>query len=209
MRIGATALAFFIAATAVHPAFSATSAYTVLDFDRGCQPVGGPLSQEDEDMGSQSLLCDGYKDYPVRYDQGDERTTVHYGDLSKATTETGWESFAGFNSAVEKFEWRLDDKGVPFAAIHRFLISSGEQDSPGIKASSSGQVLVISKVSQPKGPAGCVVGLVDALANADANDLAREIADQLAPGFSCGKDKAVYHGKRGDKSSDFTAYFGE
>jgi hypothetical protein len=39
--------------------------------------------------------------------------------------------------------------------------------------------------------------------------MARDIADQTASTFKCGKDTAVYHGKRGDKTSDFTASFTE
>ncbi len=209
MHIGVTVIALLVTAATVDPAFSATSIYTTLDFGKGCESVGGPPTQEDEDLGNRSFLCSGYRDYPVEYDQSDERTTVHYGNPAAVTTARAWESFDSFNTAVDTFEWRVDDRGVPFAAIHRFLISSGEQDSPGIEASRSGQVLVISKVGQPGGPAGCVVGLVDALANAGANDMAREIADALAPKFSCGRDEAVYHGKRGGKSSNFTANFGK
>ena len=39
------------------------------------------------------------------------------------------------------------------------------------------------------------MGYVDALANANANDLAREIADKHARAFECGKDKPVILGK--------------
>ncbi len=41
----------------------------------------------------------------------------------------------------------------------------------------------------------CHVGYVDALANANANDLAREIADKHARAVVCGKDKPVRLGK--------------
>ena len=39
------------------------------------------------------------------------------------------------------------------------------------------------------------MGYVDALANANANNLAREIADKHARAFECGKDKPVILGK--------------
>ena len=44
------------------------------------------------------------------------------------------------------------------------------------------------------GPGGvCHVGYVDARAHAaNANELAQQIADQLARGFKCGKDEAVW-----------------
>jgi hypothetical protein len=41
----------------------------------------------------------------------------------------------------------------------------------------------------------CHVGYVDALANVNANELAREIADKHARDFICGKDKPVVLGK--------------
>jgi len=69
-------------------------------------------------------------------------------------------------------------------------------------------VLVISKVGQPDDRSGCVAGLVDALANPDANALARKVADEVAPSFVCEKDTAVYHGTRGERATDFQAYFG-
>jgi hypothetical protein len=92
------------------------------------------------------------------------------------------------------------------------MLSTGEEEpepGSGVKGPVRGQVLVISKVGQPDGPAGCVVALVDALENADANVMARKLADQLAPAFKCGQDKAVYHGKRGKKAADFEAYFSQ
>lgn len=141
------------------------------------------------------------------YDANDERITVHYGDPATATTARGWESFAPFNDVADTVEWRLDARGKPFAAIQRFLISTGDEMPGSAKAQVKGQVLVISKIGQPQEASGCVAGLVDALSNVDANDLARRIADDLAPGFACGRDKAVYHGKRGDKAADFNAYF--
>ena len=202
MRIIVAALIGIVASAATQPAFAATSVYTTLDFDKGCERVGDPPSQEDEDLGVLSLVCRGYKGYLVEYEQGDERTTVHYG-APFTTTVRAWESFAAFNTAAGKVEWRLDDKGVPFAAIHRFSIASGEQDSPAIKAPISGQVLVVSRVGQPNEPSGCAVGLVDALTNVDANELARKIADEQALKFRCGKDKPVYYGKRSQKASDF------
>ncbi|MDB5522674.1 MAG: hypothetical protein JWM58_437 [Rhizobium sp.] len=188
---------------------AAESAYTTLNFDdSSCRQIGDAPTEEDISLGVVRLLCPGHRDYPVEYNSGDERTSVHYGDPSTATTESVWESFSPFNSVADKFEWRIEN-GVPFAAIHRFMISTGEEEpAPGTaRGPVKGQVLVVSKVGQPGQPSGCVVGLVDALANPDANELARKIADELARGFQCGRDKAVYHGKRGDKSADLQTNF--
>jgi hypothetical protein len=211
MRIAATTIIVLTAMAAASPSIAAESAYTTLNFQDGsCKPLGAPPTQEDEDLGSASLLCPGLKGYPVQFDSDDDRESVHYGDPAKSTSKAAWESFLPFNSMSDKFEWRLEH-GVPFAAIHRFTISTGEEEpAPGKgKGPVKGQVLVISKVGQPGRPAGCVVGLVDALANAEANQLARKVADEMALHFRCGEDKAVYHGKRGAKAAEFNAYFGE
>jgi len=204
MHLSAFAILLLTALSMTGEAMAADSAYTVLDVDNGsCKPVGEAPTQEDIDLGVMSVVCPGYKAYPVEYHTDDERTTVHYGDPATTTTASAWESFSPFNSAAEKIEWRIDAKDGPFAAIHRFYVGSGGEDGKEPR----GEVLVISKVGQPGGRAGCVVGLVDALANKDANAMAREIADRLAPGFACGKDKADYHGRRGDKAAEFQTYF--
>jgi hypothetical protein len=208
MRIVLAAIAVLTALPA-QPALAIESAYTELNFDNGsCKRTDGPPTQEEEDLGVASLICPGLQGYPVQFNSDDERETVHYGDPAKATTDTAWESFLPFNHMADKFEWRLE-RGVPFAAIHRFMLSTGDEVPGSASAPVKGQVLVISKVGQPGGPGGCVIGLVDALENVDANELARKVADEIAPGFKCGKDKPVYHGKRGEKAADFHSYFDE
>jgi hypothetical protein len=212
MHFRAAAFGLLMALPAAHHASAAESVYTNLNFsDDSCKPVNPVVTKEDEEMGVVAVTCPGYKGYSVQFDSNDERESVHYGDPATATTGTAWESFAPFNSIVDKVEWRLEG-GVPFAAIQRFMISTGEEEpapSSTDKRPIKGQVLVVSKVGQPDGPSGCVVGLVDALANPDANDLARNIADTLARSFRCGQNKAAYHGKRGDKAADLQANFGE
>ena len=189
---------------------AAESVYTVLNFDdNSCKPTGPAATKEDDEMGVASLICPGFKNYPVQYESGDERESVHYGDPAEATTNSAWESFASFNSVTDKIEWRIDGKGLPFAAIHRYRVLTQDEERTSAAEPYKGEVLVISKVGQPAGPSGCVIGLVDGLENADADDLARQVADTLASGFKCGQDKAVYHGKRGDKAADFETYFSE
>ncbi len=60
-----------------------------------------------------------------------------------------------------------------------------------------GQVLVVSTVANDDTEQSCIVGMVDARANKNANVLAREIADDIAPTFHCGSGKAIYHGAVG------------
>ena len=53
----------------------------------------------------------------------------------------------------------------------------------------------MSKVGQPGIVDACVVGYVDALANPQANDLARQVADTMADGFACRVDVPDFHGE--------------
>ena len=206
-RLAVASAVLLISAT---PGLTATSVYTDLPFENNnCKPVG-PVAAEDEPEGaSVSMVCPGYKSYDVYYKDGDGRISIHYGSLSQDIIDTAWESFGPFNSVSEKIEWRLDESGKPFAAIHRYTIANFNPDTGMAEDALRGQVLVISRVGQPEDKSGCFVGLVDALANKDANELARKVADDLAPGFRCKTDTAVYHGARGPNSPDFTAYFGD
>ena len=99
-----------------------------------------------------------------------------------------------------RIEWRVGADGRPVAAIQRFFAG----DKPD-----QGQMLVISKVGQPGEEEGCPVGYVDALANPDANDLARNIADTIAASFECGKATPEYHGAKGDKAGSPMIFHGK
>ncbi|MNU05546.1 hypothetical protein D3C72_2503900 [compost metagenome] len=59
-------------------------------------------------------------------------------------------------------------------------------------------------MAQPEGGLSCVVGYVDALSNANANELARTVADNEARDFACGVQEAMWEGKRGEKTSEPT-----
>jgi hypothetical protein len=112
-----------------------------------------------------------------------------------ATEIAARETLTPFNDFYKGvIEWRLekqDGKARPFAAIARWNVARAA-DNLGKNGKVSGRVLVVTRL----GPgAVCHVGYVDALANANANDLAREIADKHARPFECGKDKPVILGE--------------
>lgn len=86
-------------------------------------------------------------------------------------------------------EWRLAD-GMPFAGIVRYRLPA---DSDG----SVRDVLAVLKVSEASRP-GCLVALVDLTVNPDGRAMARQLADDRAPGFSCGADVARFNGIRSD-----------
>ncbi|HWA17780.1 MAG TPA: hypothetical protein VG757_02185 [Devosia sp.] len=149
----------------------AQSAYTDVDFAQ-CTLITS------DEMGG-TFACPGYKGIPVMIGEGDLRMFVSFG-LTSTTEPAAQQTLPPFNHLGPKIEWRLrpDDEGtlVPFATILRWYTQREEGDGEG-------QVLV---VTQLKPGATCHIAYVDALANKDANEKARQAADELAGDFACG-----------------------
>ena len=195
------ALAALAAIAVPHSAGAAESVYTDTKLDK-CEDLIKDPTQIESDMGVASYKCAGYKDYPFYFDEEDVRQSTYFGYLSADILRAGGETFSAFNHVGDKIEWRLDDKGVPRATILRYFMEHQNPATNELDKAFYGQILVISRVGQPDDMTGCVTAYVDALANKDANDLARKLADEQAPGFPCGKEKPVFHGKVGKKISE-------
>lgn len=174
---------------------SYSSVYTKLDFKDGCVTIS-----ENEEGAGITLRCKGYLDHPVNYAEGDLRAAVTFGE-QPAGYEAPWQSFGPWNRVSETVEWRL--KGdQPVATILRWFIDNIDPATGSADPSRTGNVLVVSRLAGLDGKPGCMTGLVDARANPDANQIARNIADTVAPGFDCGTDRPQYHGKRGPYAAD-------
>jgi hypothetical protein len=171
------------------------SVYTDLDLD-SCQTLA-------EDPMGVSLKCKGYRNYPVYFKEGDLRQSVFYGRVDQELIDGAFETFSAFNHINTKIEWRLDAAGKPFAAILRWFI-----DNPGPDGASNrksrGEILVVSRVGTATYGGSCMVALVDAKANQDANELARQMADETAADFACGMQEPEWAGKRGNLVSERT-----
>lgn len=189
--------AFVFLVTATFSAQAAESIYTKLNLENGC------VFHSEYEQGA-SAYCTGYKGYPVHFSEGDLRQMVRYGHL--ALLDKQWESFGQFNSVNDTIEWRVDDNGKAYAAILRWFIENAD-DNGDYPDASKGQVLVVSTVADHERPVSCVVGYVDARTNKNANSLARQVADDIARDFICGKDEPNYHGKRGPHAGDPSRYF--
>ncbi|MCP4380631.1 MAG: hypothetical protein GY798_04290 [Hyphomicrobiales bacterium] len=157
---------------------SVTSAYTNIDLATCRQEPVDP----DDPLQSGVWWCAGYGAIPVRVAEGDLRFLVSYG-IDAAGEMAASQTLPAFNHIGQTLEWRLrpeaPDLWSPFATILRFFPDLGDGET--------GQVLVITKL----GGSGqiCHVGYVDALANPQANTLARQIADNVAPLFDCQADQ--------------------
>lgn len=99
-----------------------------------------------------------------------------------------------FNNLGPKLEWRSPNRAgaEPFATIVRYTYQQMSEDG----SYSNGQVLVVSRFRSGE---SCHVGYIDALANASANVMAREVADKYATGGSCPDGAVPVLGRGGDE----------
>ncbi|WP_257169051.1 hypothetical protein [Bradyrhizobium sp. SRS-191] len=185
VRIG---VALLLCWTCLNPAGAEpiASAYTSAA-EKDCRTIGKP----DNDSSTQS--CPGKDGLIVLVNEGDLRQTVSVGrTVGAAAKEPAAQTWFGpFNSAGKTIEWRMAD-GKPFAIIQRWQIA--DNDDQGKKGPKDKPLLVVTRL--PPGPV-CHVAYVDAAANPNANELARQAADESARGFACGKDKVKVIGTRG------------
>lgn len=175
----------FLAGAGPAAAAEISSAYTELDLGRDCAMVAA-AGPDDGDW--QDFACSGWRGYPVLLSTADLRSSVFYG--FPPTGDRPFETFAGFNGAGPRIEWRIEsdgDRSTTFAAIHRWTVDEAE----GRRT----EVLVVAKVGQPEGRQGCTVGLVTATGYPDANEAARKLADERARSFACGTDRPVEIGQ--------------
>ena len=162
-------LAIAALATPAQAAFN--SAYTDLDLD-AC------LVLDADDFGA-SWACPGYKGYPLMVTEGDLRFSLIYGFGAKAGDG---QTLPPFNRLGEKLEWRLSNdlgRWMPVATIVRYHTADPETGED------KGQVLVVTQLVEGN---SCHIAYVDARANANANELAREAADK-AGDFDCASDE--------------------
>lgn len=162
---------------------SITSTYSDLNLETDCKFIGN----------SGTARCTGYNEYPVHFAEGDLRQMVQFGFVEKPFEQ--WQSFSEFNRVHKVVEWRLNGQ-TPYAAILRWFIENADPNTGTPSKAYEGQILVVSTVGTDNYPESCVVGYVDARANKGANELAHQVADNLAPNFRCGVDRPQYHGKK-------------
>jgi hypothetical protein len=144
--------------------------------------------------GSTTQVCPGKSGLVVVISEDDLRQTVSVGAnraaASKEPAAEAW--FAPFNSTSPTVEWRAVD-GKPFAIIQRWLIADNDAlDKAGSPISKP--MLAVTRL--PPGPV-CHVAYIDGQANRNANELARQAADEFARDFKCGKDEVKVIGERG------------
>jgi len=187
--VPAAAALFAAAFGLISPANAQTfsSSYTSTA-PKDCRTIGKP------ENGSTTQVCPGKSGLVVVISEDDLRQTVSVGpDRAAASKEPAAETwFAPFNSTANTVEWRAVD-GKPFAIIQRWLIAdNNDPDKAGSPISKP--VLAVTRL--PPGPV-CHVAYIDGQANRNANELARQAADEFARDFKCGKDEVKVIGEKG------------
>jgi hypothetical protein len=187
--VPAAAALFAAAFGLISPANAQTfsSSYTSTA-PKDCRTIGKP------ENGSTTQVCPGKSGLVVVISEDDLRQTVSVGpDRAAASKEPAAEAwFAPFNSTANTVEWRAVD-GKPFAIIQRWLIAdNNDMDKAGTPISKP--VLAVTRL--PPGPV-CHVAYIDGQANRNANELARQAADEFARDFKCGKDEVKVVGEKG------------
>jgi hypothetical protein len=187
--VPAAAALFAAAFGLISPASAQTfsSSYTS-SAEKDCRTIGKP-----KDV-STKQVCPGKSGLVVVVSEDDLRQTVSVGpNPAAAAKEPAAEaSFAPFNSTAPTVEWRAVD-GKPFAIIQRWLIAdNNDTDKAGSPISKP--MLAVTRL--PPGSV-CHVAYIDGQANRNANELARQAADEFARDFKCGKDEVKVIGEKG------------
>jgi len=167
-----------ITAAFASPTYAAfNSAYTDIDLNE-C------LVLDADDFGA-SWSCPGYKGYPLMVTEGDLRFSLIYGFGAKMADG---QTLPPFNHLGAKLEWRLSNalgRWMPIATIVRYHTADPET---GVD---KGQVLVVTQLVEGN---SCHIAYIDAVANKDANELARQAADASGD-FDCASDEVKIIGK--------------
>lgn len=152
------------------------SVYTKLDLDNECSVI------EADDFGAM-FACPGYKGIPVMVAEGDLRMFVSYG-LNSTNEVAAEQTLAPFNTVGDTIEWRLGNTEfgmAPIATILRFFTDDGMDDKQ--------QYLIVTKVKMGE---TCQVARINATKYKDANQIARDVADNMVPDFTCDKQPIVW-----------------
>ncbi|VAW17128.1 hypothetical protein MNBD_ALPHA11-1503 [hydrothermal vent metagenome] len=166
-----------------------SSTYTQLDLDN-CKLLTrkelGLPTLEKEEMGIDGgrWLCVGYNNSIVYVSEGDLRFFVSFGQNAMREPAAS-QTLAPFNYLGETLEWRvknIDGSWVPFATILRWTTEIGDGSQP------DGSTLIVTKLEQGN---VCQVARIDAKNVADANQVARDIADTKVDDFNCQSDQII------------------
>jgi hypothetical protein len=147
---------------------------------------------EDEGEGGE-WSCSGIEDYDVRVWEGDLRSYVGFGSKAPAQCAS-MQTFGAFNSLGPRVEWRIKD-GKPFATILRWFTEQNIDGGNPVKQN----WLVVTKLDDKD---ACHIAYIDTK-YVDANEVARQRADETAGSFDCVRDMPEIFSSRGGTATDY------
>ena len=187
-----SSLLVFTSVSAAHvPEY--TSRYSDLDFSK-CDIAAEANAAEGSEIGFVTWRCAGAYGYDVYATEADLRLYLAYTREGEDAPEEVGQTVAFFNTLGAKLEWRAPNRSgevEPFATIVRYKYQLTLDDG----TFEEGQVLVVSRFRERE---TCHVAYIDARANANANLMAREVADKFASGGSCPEGAVPFLGSGGD-----------
>ncbi len=152
------------------------SAYTDINLDE-CLLLGA------DDFRAE-WACPGYRGFPLYIAESDLRFYVSYG-FGAPNEKSANQTLPVFNYINDVIEWRLmqtNGNFIPFATILRWFPDIYDENGIAKK----GNILVVTKLEQNN---TCHIAYIDAKIIPNANELAREIADNKAENFNCEIDE--------------------
>jgi hypothetical protein len=167
-----------------------SSIYSELDLKK-CRQLA--LFEDEGEGGEWS--CTGVAGYDVRVWEGDLRSFVGFGrDAPRQCASM--QTFGAFNSLGPRVEWRMKD-GKPFATILRWFTEANTDGGNPVKQN----WLVVTKLEEKD---ACHIAYIDTK-YADANEVARQRADEMAASFNCARDMPEIFSSRGGSATDYAS----
>ena len=153
--------------------------------------------EEEMDNGYYSYaVCPGYDGWVLHVDGGEhgQRSTfridaVPIPENLRPSVFNYPFSRGNFGSFYSVIEWRTRGEGGPaHAAIHRYNSTMPGEDGSSWREVST---LTVSALRAAAAGGTCMVAHIEASTLNHANEIARDVADRIAPTFNCGTDRAL------------------
>ncbi|MEE2526298.1 hypothetical protein V0U79_07960 [Hyphobacterium sp. HN65] len=169
----------------------AFSAYTRTDGD-----VCTTLEEEADGGFYFYAVCPGYDGWALHLDGGEhgQRSTFRTNaapipDDQRPEVFNYPYSRGNFGEFHTVIEWRTRGEGGPaYAAIHRYYANALDDDGVTWSRIST---LTVSALRDEAAGGTCMVAHVEADSVSNANRIAQDAADRIAPDFNCGTDSAL------------------
>ena len=129
--------------------------------------------------------CAGHGEWTVHILAGQHGIAAAYSPRGKEVQWSESPPRAGvFQDFGDVMEWRLDASGEAFATVYRSIFT-------GFEPGDGGEYLTVSALRTAGDLGACHVAYIEAAQQPDANQIARDAADYLAPDWQCGVDEPI------------------